>query len=76
MSEVLLDIVTKTKEKYVFPTFVSCITCTTFFDMWMLHASYDIFAIIINFVNSYWEPTLVIVGVFEVKNTIGATMAN
>jgi hypothetical protein len=76
VNEVLLDIVTKTKEKYVFPTFVSCITCTTSFDMWMLHASYDTFAIIINFVNSYWEPTLVIFGVFEVQNTIGATMAN
>ncbi len=76
MNEVLLNIVTKIKEKYVFPTLVSYITCTTSFDMWMLHASYDAFAMVINFVNSYSKPTHVIVGVFEMQNTIGATMAN
>jgi len=74
VNEVLLDIMTKTKEKYVFPTLVSCITCRTSFDMWMLHANYDTFTMVINFVNSYWEPTHVIVEVFEVQNTIGATM--
>ncbi len=67
MNEVLLDIVTKIKEKYVFPTLVSCITCTTFFDMWMLHVSNDTFAMVINFVNSYWEPTHVIVGFLKCK---------
>jgi hypothetical protein len=76
VNEVLLDIVTKTKGKYVFPTLVSCITCTTFFYMWMLHVSNDTFAMVINFLNSYWEPTHVIVGVFEVQNTIGATITN
>ncbi len=76
MNEVLLDIVTKTMKKYVFPTLVSCITCITFFYLWMLHVSIDTFVLVIGFVNSYWEPTHVIVGVFEVQNTIGATMAN
>jgi hypothetical protein len=34
------------------------------------------FAMVVNFINSLWEPTHVIVGVFEVKNIIGASMAN
>jgi hypothetical protein len=31
---------------------------------------------VVNFINSFWEPTQVIVGVFEMKNTTSATMAN
>jgi hypothetical protein len=31
---------------------------------------------IVSFVNSSWEPSHVIVGVFEVQNMIGATMGN
>jgi hypothetical protein len=32
----------KTKEKYVFQTFFSCITCRTSFDLCMSHVGYDI----------------------------------
>jgi hypothetical protein len=34
------------------------------------------FVMVINFINSSWEPTHVTVGVFEMKNTTSATMAN
>jgi uncharacterized ion transporter superfamily protein YfcC len=34
------------------------------------------FAMVVNFINSFWEPTHVIVGVSKVKNIIGASMAN
>ncbi len=37
---------------------------------------YDMFAMVVNFINSFWEPTHVIVGVFEVKNIIVTSMAN
>jgi hypothetical protein len=32
------------------------------------------FAMIVNFINSFWEPTHVIIGVFEMKNIICASM--
>lgn len=31
----------KTKEKYVFQTFVSCVTCQTSFDLCMSHVGYN-----------------------------------
>jgi hypothetical protein len=31
---------------------------------------------VVNFINSFWEPIHVIVGVCEMKNIIGASMAN
>jgi len=34
------------------------------------------FTMVVNFINSFWEPTHVIVGVFEMKNIIGASMGN
>ncbi len=63
-------------KKYVVHFFASCVTCTTFFifgccklDMtflpWLLVSSIV-----------YESPTHVIVGIFELHNTIGATMAN
>jgi hypothetical protein len=42
----------------------------------MLQAIYDIFAMVVSFINSVWKPTYVIVGIFELHNTIGVTMAN
>jgi hypothetical protein len=40
------------------------------------HAMCVTFVMVINFINSSWEPTHVTVGVFEMKNTTSATMAN
>ncbi len=31
---------------------------------------------VVNFINNFWEPTHIIVGIFEVKNIIGTSMAN
>ncbi len=51
-----------------------------------MHGGHDPFAMVVNFINSYmlmwlfnftiWESTHVIVGIFEMHNTIGAAMAN
>ncbi len=70
------QIVDKTKEKYVQPSLVSCVTCTTSFDLCILQVGYDTFAMVINFINSSWEPTHVIVRIFEVHNTTNVTMEN
>jgi hypothetical protein len=58
------------------PAFVSCITCTTSFDLWMSRVGHDTFVMVVNFLNDYWEPSHVTMGIFEVQNTIGATMVN
>jgi hypothetical protein len=42
----------------------------------MSQAKYDIFTVVVSFINNSWEPTCVIVRIFEVHNTIGVDMAN
>jgi hypothetical protein len=38
----------------------------------MFHGGHDTFTMVANFINNLWEPTLFIMGIFEVHNTIGA----
>jgi hypothetical protein len=54
----LLDVVDKTNNKYVLPSFTSCATCTFPFHLWMLQAKYDIFAMVVNLIDNSWELTL------------------
>ncbi len=35
---------------------------TTSFDMWMLKSAYDIFTLVINFLNENWQPKEVTIG--------------
>jgi hypothetical protein len=65
-----------TKEKYVLLALASCITCTTSFDIWMSCVGHDIFVMVVNFLNDYWEPNHVTIGILEAQNTIGVAMAN
>jgi len=74
--QVLPSVIKTTREKYVLRAFVSCITCTTSFDLWMSHVGHDTFAMVVNFLNDSWEPSHVTMGIFEVQNTTSATMAN
>ncbi len=52
----------------VFPVIVS-------FDLWMSKGAYDVFALVINFLNSDWQPKHVTIGLFETTNTIGQALA-
>ncbi len=76
VNEMLPNVVETTREKYVLPTFASCITCIASFDLWMSRAKYDIFSMVVSFLNDSWEPNHVIMGIFEVQNITCATMAN
>jgi len=38
---------------------------TTTFDLWMLRLSYDIYVLVINFINPSWIPCHISVGSFE-----------
>jgi hypothetical protein len=42
----------------------------------MSHGWHDIFAMVISFINNLWEPTHIIMGIFEVHNTIGVAITN
>jgi hypothetical protein len=74
--KVFPNILEKTKERCVSPTFTSCVTYTCSFDLWMSYVHFDTFAMVMNFINPPWEPTHVTIGIIELDNTIGATMEN
>jgi len=42
----------------------------------MSHTSYDTFAKVINFINSFWEPIHVIVDIFKEQNQTSIAMVN
>jgi hypothetical protein len=42
----------------------------------MSHTSYHTFAMVINFINSFWEPTYVIVDIYKEQNKTNIAMAN
>ncbi len=48
-----------------------CATMTTMFCLWMSKLSYDIFSLVINFINQSWVPCHIIVGLFETPNIFG-----
>ncbi len=66
--DILLGLMEKTNELYVVPTLVECHSITTNFDLWMSKGTYDVFALVINFVSNDWQPKHVTIGLFE---TIG-----
>jgi hypothetical protein len=41
----------------------------------MFHAKHGTFAMMVNFINDEWELVHILVGIFEVQNISGATMA-
>jgi hypothetical protein len=49
-------------------------TVTTTFDLWMLKSGYDIFALVINFINYSWVPCHITIGLFKAPNTSSATL--
>jgi hypothetical protein len=76
VSEMLLDMVEKTREICVIPTLVSCIIYTYSFELWVSCASFNTFVIVVSFINTLWEPYHVTIWIFEVHNTTSVAMAN
>jgi len=60
----ILSLVAKTMEKYVIPILDSWVI-TTYLDLWMSKFRYDMFVLVINFINSLWVPCYVIVDFFK-----------
>jgi hypothetical protein len=51
-TEILPNLVEKMKEIYVLPKLINCISTTPSFDLWMSKGVHDIFALVINFLES------------------------
>jgi hypothetical protein len=58
------------------PTLVSCIIFTCSFNLWMFHVGFYTFAMVVSPINTSWEPTHVIIGIFEIYNITHVAMAN
>jgi hypothetical protein len=68
-------LVQKTKDVYVLLELFLCMLTTTSFDLWMPKGTYDIFALVINFLNENWQPKRVIIGLFETTKTTGQSLS-
>lgn len=62
-------------EEYVFPAFATCDSASITFDLWILQAWSDTFAMVVNFLDKNWVRQHVTVGLFEALRTLGAAFA-
>jgi hypothetical protein len=74
--ETLVDVVDKTKQKYMLPKLKQCYYATISFDLWMSKGAHDVFALMINFLNEGWQPQHITIGLFEANEIIGAMARN
>jgi hypothetical protein len=58
----------------VFLAIVQCVTVIATFDLWMSRLGYDMFTLVINFINPSWAPYHIIVRLFEAPDIFGATL--
>jgi hypothetical protein len=65
----------KTNQLYVVPALAKCYSITTYFDLWMSKGAYNVFALMINFLNNNWQPKHVIINVFEATKILRQTLA-
>jgi hypothetical protein len=54
--EFLCNLVEKTRELYVLLQLVECLLTTTSFGLRMSKKTYEIFALVVNFLNANWQP--------------------
>jgi hypothetical protein len=63
------------KKNYVLPKLSQCVSVTANFDLWMSKGAYDIFALVINFLNGNWKLRKVTIGLFETIETTNQALA-
>jgi hypothetical protein len=74
VNDILLWIVELTKGKYVSSSLEYCHLCIISFYLWMFRARVDTFVMIVHFLNVQWEPSHIIVGLFEITKTTESAM--
>jgi hypothetical protein len=64
-----IDLVEKTKQQYILPILIECMSTTTSFDLWMSKRAHDFFALIVQFLRLDWMPKHVTIRLFETIET-------
>jgi hypothetical protein len=75
VDDVFFGLVEKTMFTYVHHALADCISTTSTFDLWMSKGAHDVFIVVVNFLSSKCKAKHIIIGLFIVSNTSGATMA-
>ncbi len=71
MGEMFFAMVKKTMDLHVFPNLAFAFTIFASFDLWMFKGDLDMFSLVINFLNEFWNPMHVTVGLFEMNEING-----
>ncbi len=61
-------------DRHVFLTLVETITMIVTFDLRMSCGGFDTFALVVNYINSKWEPCHITKNIFEVHEIFGVAM--
>jgi len=62
-------------DTYVIHALFSCVTTSVTFDLWMSQSGFDIFSLVVNFIDDAWVPKHVNVGLFETPNIANVILA-
>jgi hypothetical protein len=65
----IFNVLAKTMKTPILPTLGDCATTTITFDLYMSMTSFDMFALVVNFIGEDWVSKHVIVGLFKTLNT-------
>ncbi len=76
IEEILPSLVEKTMTMitYVQVSMANCLSTTRTFDLWMSKGAHDVF-VVVNLISSDWELNHVTIGLFEVMDKSGASIA-
>jgi hypothetical protein len=72
---ILPTLVQKTKKGYALPKLFQCVSATANFDLWMSKGAYDIFSLVVNFLDGNWKPRKVTIDLFETTKTTNQALA-
>jgi hypothetical protein len=62
-------------DTYVIHALFSCVTTSVTFDLRMSQSGFDIFSLVVNFIDDAWVPKHVNVGLFETPNIANVILA-
>jgi len=71
---ILLELVEKTKETYVFPLLNDYSCAGTNFDLWMSKGAHDVFVLVMIFWGSNWKPKYITLGLFKPVEITGQAL--
>jgi hypothetical protein len=67
--------ISKTMEWYVLHTLIEATTITTTIDLCMSQKGFDIFVLVVNYINKKWETCHITIRMFYVHETTRVAMA-